>query len=119
MILFDSPGFDDTNRADIDLLKMIGLHLQQGAKENKYLTGVIYIRNITDGRMSGSALNYLRVLRQLCGADHYGHIALVTSHWDRIGTAEGEARETQLCTDFWADMINKGAKVCRHTNTKE
>jgi hypothetical protein len=119
MILFDSPGFDDTYRADIDLLKMIGIHLQQGAKENKFLTGVIYIQNITDKRMSGSALKQLRLLRQLCGADHYAHIALVTSHWDRVGAAEGEAREKQLCTDFWADMIEKGAKVCRHTNTKE
>jgi hypothetical protein len=120
MILLDSPGFDGNNRTDIDVLKMIGLHLQQGAKENKFLTGVIYIQNITDSTMSGSALNnHLRILRQLCGADHYAHIALVTSHWDLVGPAEGKAHEEQLCTGCWADMIGEGATVHRHTNTKE
>jgi hypothetical protein len=119
MILFDSPGFDDTNRADIDLLKIIGIHLQQGAKEEKFLTGVIYMHNIRDTRMSGSAFHNLRILRQLCGSDHYAHIALVTSHWDQVDPAEGEAREEQLRTDFWPDMIEKGATVHQHKNTKE
>jgi DNA repair exonuclease SbcCD ATPase subunit len=121
MILVDSPGFDDTKRTDIEILKTIGLHLQQGSKEKKYLTGVIYMRRITDNRMHGSALNNLRVLKKLCGADHYAHIALVTSQWDVVAPAEGESRENQLRTEdeYWGEMIQNGATVNRHSNSTE
>jgi chromosome segregation ATPase len=121
MILIDSPGFDDTTLTDIDILKLIGLHLEQGSKEKKFLTGVIYMRRITDNRMPRSALNNLRVLKKLCGADHYAHIALVTTHWDMVAPAKGEDHETQLRTEdeYWRDMIQNGATVNRHENSTE
>ena len=119
MVLIDSPGFDDTTRTDIDILKIIGVHLQQGSQKNKLLSGIIYMRRITDNRMQGSALNNLRILRKLCGVDNYGHIVLVTSQWDVVVPADGENREKQLCEDFWADMRGKGAKVERHFNNRE
>jgi hypothetical protein len=121
MILIDTPGFDDTLRSDIEILKVIGLYLQHGMKEKKFLTGVVYMRSITDNRMCGSALNNLRVLKKLCGADQYAHIALVTSCWDVVAPAEGEDRESQLRTkdEFWVEMIRYGATVNRFLNSTE
>jgi chromosome segregation ATPase len=121
MILIDSPGFDDTTLTDINILKTIGLHLQEGSKENKFLTGIIHMRRITDNRMPRSALTNLRVLKKLCGADHYAHIALVTGHWDMVAPANGEARENELRMgdEYWLDMIRGGATVNRYENSTE
>jgi hypothetical protein len=121
MILVDSPGFDDSARSDVEILEIIGLHLRQGSKEKKLLTGVIYMQRITDIRMQGPSLRYLRLLKALCGADHYTHIALVTSHWDKVAPAEGDNREKQLCTEDgrWGEMIRNGATVNRYLNSTE
>jgi hypothetical protein len=79
------------------------------------------MRRITDNRMQGSSLRFLRVLKALCGADHYAHIALVTSHWDVVAPAEGDNREKQLCVEdgWWGEMIRNGATVNRHSNSTE
>jgi chromosome segregation ATPase len=121
MVLIDSPGFDDTTLSDVDILKIIGLHLQQGSREKKLLTGVIYMRRITDNRVPGSALNNLRVLRKLCGADNYARIALVTSQWDLVEPAVGQDRENQLRTkdEYWGEMIRNGATVNQYSNNTE
>jgi hypothetical protein len=57
----------------------------------------------------------------LCGADRYTNIALVTSQWDLVASAEGEDRENQLCAKDgrWGEMIRNGATVHRHSNSKE
>jgi chromosome segregation ATPase len=121
IILIDTPGFDDTKRTDIDILEIIGLHLQEGSKKKMFLTGVIYMQRITDNRMPGSATRSLRVLRKLCGVDNYHHLALVTSHWDIVSHDEGVYRENQLRNgdEYWKEMLDNGAIVDRHLNNKE
>jgi hypothetical protein len=121
MVLIDTPGFDDDYRDDAEILNFIGIYLQQGSKERKILTGVIYMQRITDNMMYGLAPRSLLVLRKLCGADRYTNIALVTSQWDLVAPAEGEDRENQLCAKDgrWGEMIRNGATVHRHSNSKE
>jgi len=121
MVLIDTPGFDDSYRDDAEILNIIGIYLQQGSKERKILTGVIYMQRITDNMMYGLTPGSLLVLRKLCGADRYTNIALVTSQWDLVAPAEGEDRENQLCAKDgrWGEMIRNGTTVHRHSNSKE
>ncbi|EJD50954.1 hypothetical protein AURDEDRAFT_112043 [Auricularia subglabra TFB-10046 SS5] len=52
---------------------------------------------------------------KLCGRDAMPHVVLCSTMWDRLeDSAEGEARERELCASFWHDMIADGAKVARH-----
>ena len=58
------------------------------------------------------------MLRAICGEHFFQNVALVTSMWGTIPLASWEAtlvRETEfnLAPEFWADMIDKGAKYAR------
>ncbi len=121
MILIDTPGFDDTNHTDIEILEIIGLHLKEGSQKKKFLTGLIYMQRITDNRVPGSARRSLRILQKMCGNDNFAHLALVTSQWDVIAKPDGVKREEELRNgkNFWAEMIEHGAEVCRHSNSPE
>lgn len=121
VILIDSPGFDDTDLLDVDILRIIGEHLKRGAEQKKNLSGLLYLRRITDNRMQHSAHTNVRVLKKLCGQDHYGRVALVTTHWDAVPLQQGEARENELRTkeNYWGEMIKLGATVNRHNDTPE
>jgi len=41
--LIDTPGFDDTERTDADILHEIGEYLVQASADKIFLTGIIYL----------------------------------------------------------------------------
>jgi hypothetical protein len=48
------------------------------------------------------------------------NILLVTTMWEKEELAVGEQREEELKNDFWADLVQLEARVCRHPkNTKQ
>jgi hypothetical protein len=51
--LIDTPGFDDTNRSDTEVLKEIARWLVASYKGKILLNGIIYLHRITDIRMQG------------------------------------------------------------------
>ncbi|KAF9267000.1 hypothetical protein L218DRAFT_941614 [Marasmius fiardii PR-910] len=44
VILIDTPGFDDTNKSDYDILKMIAAFLASTYEHGQKLAGVIYFQ---------------------------------------------------------------------------
>ena len=79
--LIDTPGFDDTNRKDADVLKEVATFLASTYKENKKVSGILYPHRIIDIRMGGSAKRNLRMFMQLCGPDCFPNVVLVTTMW--------------------------------------
>lgn len=114
--LVDTPGFDDTNRKDADILKDIAGWLSHTYKKDLKLSGIIYLHRITDTRMMGSARRNLLMFMQLCGSDCYPHVVLVTTMWSQVVKEVGEARERELIQtpEFWGHMNRKGSAVRRH-----
>jgi hypothetical protein len=117
--LVDTPGFDDTHRSDTDVLREIARWLNESFSSNKViLNGMIYLHRITDIRMQGSAMKNLFMFRKLCGQDALKNVILATTMWERVSLEDGQRREQELerTSEFWGEMIMRGAQVKRHQN---
>jgi len=119
--LIDTPGFDDTNRSDTDILKDIAFFLSTIYTKKVKLAGIIYLHRITDVRMTGSSYKNLQMLEKLCGDSALSKVVLASTMWNLLGrpgsdhTLEvGEQREAMLKGKFWGSMESKGSLVTRH-----
>jgi len=126
VILIDTPGFDDTNKSDFDILSDISVFLGTLYRSPMRLVGIIYLQRITDIRMSGSSLKSIGMVERLCGLKACPGITIATTMWANLqmaegGFEEGAARERQLIqnTTFFGSLVNNGAKFRRHVGTKE
>jgi predicted GTPase len=59
--LIDTPGFDDTDRTDADILKLIADYLVGTYQNNVLLTGLILLQPISGNRVQGSERRRTRV----------------------------------------------------------
>lgn len=119
--LIDTPGFDDTYKTDLEVLKDVAFWLNQAYKAKVRLSGIIYLHRITDTRMTGSMRKNLRMFKKLCGMENLSSVVLATTMWENLkGEATGVSREEQLKStpDFWKDMIDNGSHVFRHMNNQ-
>jgi hypothetical protein len=118
--LVDTPGFDDTNKRDTDVLREIADWTSKTYKDKRLLSGIIYLHPITHARMVGSALKNLRMFQSLCGQKVLSNVFLTTTQWSNVDQTEGDFRETSLQNpDFWGGLIDKGAALQRFHGTRE
>ncbi|CAI7632783.1 unnamed protein product [Penicillium palitans] len=116
--LVDTPGFNDTNRLDLDILKCITTYLTDLQEADIQLAGIIYMQRITDRRMTGASFLNLQMFQAFCGDKYFPQVVLVTTMWNTIwdnnaAQQELRSRERELATtpEFWGNMISHGAKV--------
>lgn len=117
--LVDTPGFDDTNRTDTEILGLIASWMKDAYDEKTRLTGIIYLHRISDNKMSGSSYKNLKMFRSLCGTQNLSHVILATTMWGKVSVEEGAAREKELLSEgkWWADMKRNGSIVKRYDDT--
>ncbi|KIW14312.1 hypothetical protein PV08_07094 [Exophiala spinifera] len=123
--LIDTPGFDDTNRSDTEVLGDIAYWLARAYTQHMQLAGIIYLHRITDVRMQGSALRNLRLFKELCGQDELRSVILATTHWthgegnsvsEEVG--RGRVKELETTKEFWGGMIERGSRVEKHDGSE-
>ncbi|CUS09747.1 unnamed protein product [Tuber aestivum] len=119
--LVDTPGFNDTNRSDTVVLREIANWTTETYRDDRLLSGIIYLHPITHSRMEGSSLRNLRMFRSLCGQKALENVLLTTTQWSNVDPGEGGLRETSLRQnqDFWGGLIDKGATLERFDGTRE
>ncbi|KAL6788570.1 P-loop containing nucleoside triphosphate hydrolase protein [Trichoderma sp. SZMC 28012] len=123
--IIDTPGFDDTNRPDSEILQEIALFLAALYANNVRLAGLIYLHRITDTRVSGSSLKNLNIFQKLCGEKAFPYVILATTMWSALDAAEnGDETGRQRCNqlqrpEFWGDMLQKGSTMKKHDGSKE
>ncbi|KAL7918546.1 ankyrin repeat-containing domain protein [Trichoderma austrokoningii] len=119
--LVDTPGFDDTNRSDAQVLQDIAYWLSESFKQGTHLSGMIYLHRITDVRMAGSARRNLVMFQKLCGKKAYKSVVLATTMWGLIDEAIGVMRERELkdTDEFWGCMHDKGSRIFRLDKTRK
>jgi len=119
--LIDTPGFDDTNKSDIDVLKDIATWLTQSYKRKEWLSGILFLHPISAAKLTGGARRNLAMFKKLCGEDCFPSVVLATTRWDEVDIAIGEAREKQLKTTpgMWLEMIDSGSQYRRHDRGEE
>ncbi|CAE6519813.1 unnamed protein product [Rhizoctonia solani] len=118
VVLFDTPGFDDTHLSDTEILKRIGGFLAASYQKGYKLTGIIYMHRISDIRVGGISRRTFNVFRKLCGKDSLSNVLLVTNMWSDPPTPQQIDRETELRThvDFFQPAIEQGATMIRRTH---
>lgn len=115
LYLVDTPGFDDDNREDTDILYDLSDWLSRADERKIQLTGIVYLHRITDNRLGHQAKKNLRMFKALCGEDGLKSVVLATTHWPEGPFPAGEDREVELRTDpnKWGEMIYHGSTVMR------
>jgi hypothetical protein len=118
--LIDTPGFDDSERTDADILKLIADYLAETYHHDMLLTGLILLQPINANRIQGSERKRTRLFEKVCGPQAYGNIVIATTMWsDLESETVGQARmqERVRATSAWGAMVDKGAQVVKHDNT--
>lgn len=119
--LIDTPGFDDTEIKDADILEVIALYLSNPSSRRISLSGIIYLHRISDPKVGGTAIKNIRLFRGLVGNKVMSNVVLVTTMWDLVSRPEGESREAQLLNtdDFWGGMVRYGARHDRYDGNRQ
>ncbi|KAG9121369.1 hypothetical protein FRC07_002698 [Ceratobasidium sp. 392] len=115
IVLIDTPGFDDTELSDTEILQRISAFLSTTYKEGFQLTGIIYLHRITDGRMGGISRRTFKIFRELCGQKTLANVLIVTNMWSDPPVEIQLKREQQLQDDprYFQPAIKAGAQLVR------
>ncbi|GAB1319129.1 G domain-containing protein [Madurella fahalii] len=121
--LIDTPGFDDTNRSDTEILNTILVQLATLCQADQRFLGIIFLHRITDVRLAGSATKTFNILQRLCGAGNYNRVILGTTMWSdakfRKGGEEAAIEREARLREYWEDMFQQQSKMARHEDTAE
>ncbi|KAF5244738.1 hypothetical protein FAUST_2255 [Fusarium austroamericanum] len=116
----DTPGFDDTERSQADILAEITNYLAAQHLSGLPLRGILYLHKITENRMTRTSQDYLQLLQDIVGDDALKNVILVTTMWNTLRPEERKRavhREQELLNNFWSPMINKSAFVAQFNGT--
>lgn len=118
--LVDTPGFDDTNKSDTEILMDVAAWLKRAYEAQILLTGIIYLHRINDVRLGGAGMKNLRMFKKLCGNNVLPRVVLATTFWSMVSEAQGKQREDELKSkpNFWGDMIKSRSRVFRQDRRK-
>jgi hypothetical protein len=117
--LIDTPGFNDTNFTDYEILTEIAFWLSESYAESIVLTGIVYVHDVGNTRISHEGKNNLELFKKLCGDDALQCVVLATTRWDEVPKADAERREAELRNkeEFWGGMISLGSTMIRQTGS--
>ncbi|KAF5367611.1 hypothetical protein D9757_010652 [Collybiopsis confluens] len=92
--IIDVPGFDDSSKSDIDILKIITNFLAAEYQANRRLTGILYFHRISDVRMGGASRRNYTMFEKLVGPSALPNVSIVTTRWDEGDGDDGDQEET-------------------------
>lgn len=81
------------------------------------LAGIVYLHDISENRMFGTARKNLEMFRKLCGDDALKNVILATTKWADVKPEVGAKREKQLANMYWKEMIGHGSTVVRFSDS--
>ncbi|KAI6038325.1 P-loop containing nucleoside triphosphate hydrolase protein [Pisolithus marmoratus] len=113
VVLVDTPGFDDTKKSDLDILKLISDWLNAEYQTRPILSAILYFHRISNNRMAGTPLKNFRVFEKLCGKNAMSQVTLVTTMWDEVEPNVGDNRLKELKDNYWKTMISRGSRTFR------
>ncbi|KAJ2915301.1 hypothetical protein MD484_g5092, partial [Candolleomyces efflorescens] len=111
LVLVDTPGFDDTTRSDLDILRSVATWLASTYDSDTKITGLVHLFNIGNPRMGGEALLSRDIFHELCGPNALRRVVMATTHWGETKRTRQvcQNRLEELKRDFWAGFLASGA----------
>lgn len=95
----DTPGFDDTYLSDGEVLERIAMSLFTHYKGGYKLSGLLFLRDITMGKMTNTALKNLDMFHHLCGDQSLKNVMFLTTKWDKASTSFAQKQECLVWHD--------------------
>lgn len=112
--LVDTPGFDDLERSDVEILQEVVFWLSYAYDNGFFLNGIVYLHSIAAPRWTASSKRSLEIFKALCGAQNYKSVVFATTFWDTIaeGDKEGaQERYNSLVNVHWKDLKKAGSHI--------
>ncbi|KAH6880840.1 P-loop containing nucleoside triphosphate hydrolase protein [Coprinopsis sp. MPI-PUGE-AT-0042] len=111
LIMVETPGFDDAFLDGSEILKRISVWLAQSYNERGFISGIIYMSDISQQLTSAAMRLNRNMFTKLCGTS-LERVALATSKWDNLpNEVIGEHRERELSAEFWKPLLDIGAQL--------
>ena len=103
-----------------EVLEEIGAWTSSAYRQGRLLSGTIYLTDITNRGTAGLVMEYLRVLRKLCGPRALQNVLLTTTQWSKVHRVKEASYEKGLqdC-NYWKEFVTKGASIERFLGTRE
>ena len=93
---------------DAEVLSRVAAYINTNYVLEERLAGVLYLHDITKGKMGGAAQKNIRMLEKMIGIEKFHNCTLVTTKWGCTTDPQSEeAREVALSTDpkYFAPML--------------
>lgn len=79
--LLDTPGFDDSHRSEVQILRLLAQYLATSYVGDAKLSGVIFIQTLNEERAISSEKTRLRLYKKLLGEEAYGQVVIACTKW--------------------------------------
>ncbi|KAJ4314363.1 hypothetical protein N0V84_008943 [Fusarium piperis] len=115
--LIDTPGLNNSQISDLEVLKRISKELHSSYRNDRLLNGIIYLYDISPTQLGPTRVRELDYLKLFLGKEAFKNCALVTNKWDLDSpSAHGkqQTRQQHLKQHHWKDMVAGGSTVARH-----
>ncbi len=111
----DTPGFNNTDRSDLDILLQIQAWLKNSFDGEQCLSAILYLHPITGTRFQGSGRLMMSRFKKLLGREGYKNVLLVSTFWNQVPRQTCLMREKELMEmpEAWKPLIDEGARVER------
>ncbi|TFK24906.1 hypothetical protein FA15DRAFT_704211 [Coprinopsis marcescibilis] len=118
LVLVDTPGFNNADVHDFDILQMMAGWLKSAYHKDFEISAIIYLFPLVAGVNPQKEERYLRVLRKVWGDDSTERVVLATTQWEIAG-GDQDDREAELRGGFWKPMLELNASMTRLYNDRE
>ncbi|TFK24910.1 hypothetical protein FA15DRAFT_575357, partial [Coprinopsis marcescibilis] len=119
IVLVDTPGFDDTEISDFEILRRVAVWLSVSYKRQMKVGALVYIYPLSSSRYTHKDHTNLRIFKKMCGNDARPRVIMVASKRDLYTKKETrEKREVQL-RSHWKTMLDGGSKMEYVENSHE
>ena len=133
IVLIDTPGFDDDERTDIDILTHIARWLSHRGllSRDQPLDGLILLHPVTRNGVSGMERRRTQLLETILGKDAYKRVTIATTMWGSVKPEHATSLEAEYSgapdrrrgrlgeKGIWHNFRREGASVVRHKNDRE
>lgn len=94
--------------------------LKVSVDEDQQLSGIVYMHDIRQPRITNTARQNMRMFKQLCGNDNFQNVVLCTTFWGVVELGSAVTHEAQLLNDpqFWKPMATRGSRSFRLTQDR-
>ena len=89
-------------------------------RSSNSITGIIYCHNINQSRLTNLASRLIHIFKDLHEDQAMKNVILCTTQWDTLEhQSVGERRLQNLINDHWNKVLDLGAHLTRHDNTRK